>query len=307
MVVTPQISDGLTTSPAIPASFALVLSGGGARGFAHVGVLRALEGLGLRPAAVVGVSMGAVVAATYALRNDWYSALLAMDTGAFPRPFRTVGIGPPSLRERLGTLFDYARATRDMFRGWGRGTPALFAGARLLRRLTLGRNLEDGRVPVAVCATDLRAGVRVVLRSGSASAAVYASSALAGVLPPLRRGDQLLCDGAYSDVAPIDVGRSFGYPVVVAVDAGQSLVPREIRSGFQALTRAAEICQMTHGHLHFKQADLVLEPTFGRTIDTLEFSARRECVAAGMRSVRRHEAVLRQLLGQTGSRIVSRE
>ena len=70
-----------------PAPFALVLSGGGARGFAHVGVLRALEARGLRPAAVVGVSMGAVVATTYALRDDWYSALLAMDTRAFTRPF----------------------------------------------------------------------------------------------------------------------------------------------------------------------------------------------------------------------------
>jgi NTE family protein len=294
-------------SSARPAPFVLVLSGGGARGFAHVGVLRALEGLGLRPAAVVGVSMGAVVAATYALRDDWYSALLAMDTRAFPRPFRTVGIGQAPLRARLGMLFDYGRAIRDMFLGWGLGTPALFAGARLLRLLTLGRNLEDGRIPVAVCATDLRAGARVVLRSGSASAAAYASSALAGVLPPLRRGEQLLCDGAYADVAPIDVGRSFGHPVVVAVDAGQSLVSREIRSGFQALTRAAEICQMTHAHLHFKQADLVLAPTFGRTIDTLGFSARRECVAAGVRSVRRHEAVLRQLLGQTGSGSASHE
>lgn len=295
------------TSSARPAPFVLVLSGGGARGFAHVGVLRALERRGLRPAAVVGVSMGAVVATAYALRDDWYSALLAMDTRAFPRPFRTVEDGQRPLRARLGRLFHYARATRDVFLGWGPGTPALFAGARLLRRLTLGRNLEDGRVPVAVCATDLRAGVRVVLRSGSASAAAYASSALAGVLPPLRQGDQLLCDGAYADVAPIDVARSFGHPFVVAVDAGQSLVSGEIRNGFQALTRAVEICQMTHAHLHFLEADLVLTPTFARTIDTLEFSARRECVAAGMRAVRRNGAALRQLLGQTGSRVASQQ
>jgi Predicted esterase of the alpha-beta hydrolase superfamily len=291
------------TSSTEPAPFALVLSGGGARGFAHVGVLRALEARGLRPAAVVGVSMGAVVATTYALRDDWYSALLAMDTRAFPRPFRTVGGDRPPLRARVGRLFDYARAMRDMFLGWGIGTHALFAGARLLRELTLGRNLED-RIPVAVCATDLRAGVRVVFRSGSASAAAYASSALAGVLPPLRRGDQLLCDGVYADVAPIDVARSFGHHVVVAVDAGQALVS-EIRNGYQALTRAIEICQMTHAHLHFQEADLVLAPIFGRTIDTLDFSARRECVAAGVRAVRRNSPALRQLLGQTDSRLAS--
>jgi NTE family protein len=280
-----------------PAPFALVLSGGGARGFVHVGVLRALEARGLRPAAVVGVSMGAVVATTYALRDDWYSALLAMDTGAFPRPFRTVGGGRFRLRARAGRFLDYARATRDMFFGWGVGTHALFAGARLLRKLTLGRRLEEGRIPVAVCATDLRAGVRVVFRSGSASAAAYASSALAGVLPPLRRGVQLLADGAYADIAPIDVARSFGYPIVVAVDAGQSRASNEIRNGFQALTRAVEICQMTHARLHFQEADLVLSPTFARPIDTLDFSARRECVAAGVKAVRGNSAALRQLLG----------
>lgn len=115
----------------------------------------------------------------------------------------------------------------------------------------------------------------------------------------------MLCDGTYADLAPIDVARSFGHPIVVAVDAGQSLVSTEIRNGFQALTRAVEICQMTHAHLHFEDADLVLAPTFRRTIDTLDFAARRECVAAGVRAVRRNDAALRQLLGQTGSRIAS--
>jgi NTE family protein len=250
----------------------------------------------------VGVSMGAVVATTYALRDDWYSALLAMDTRAFPQPFRTAGGGRPRLRARVGRLFGYTHAMRDMFLGWGIGTHALFAGARLLRKLTLGRKLEDGRIPVAVCATDLRAGARVVLKSGSASSAAYASSALAGVLPPLRRGDQLLCDGAYADIAPIDVARSFGHPMVVAVDPGQPQATNEVQNGFQVLTRALEICSLTHAHLRFEQADLVLRPEFRREIDTLDFSARRECVAAGIRGVRENrDALLRLLCVASGS------
>lgn len=284
------------------ARFTLVLGGGGARGFAHVGVLRALEAYGLRPAAIVGVSMGAVVATTYALREDWYSALLAMDTRAFPHPFRTVGGSLAPMRARLGRFLGYTHAMRDMFLGWGIGIHALFSGARLLRELTLGRNLENGRVPVAVCATDLRSGRRVVFRSGSASAAAYASSALAGVLPPLRRGDQLLCDGAYADIAPVDVARSFGHPLVIAVDAGQPQASTEVQNGFQVLTRALEICSLTHAHLRFEQADFVLRPRFHRAIHTLDFSTRRECVAAGVRSVRQNSAVLlRRLRAVPGS------
>lgn len=298
MMSTPATPRGrLEVAPAA-SRFALVLSGGGARGFAHVGALRALEASGLRPAAVVGVSMGGVVAATYALRDDWYSALLTMDTSAFPHPFRTGSDRTPVLRERIRRLHGYQRAIQSMILGWGIGERALPAGARLLRTLTQGRNLENGRIPVAVCATELRTGTRVVLQSGSASQAAYASGALAGILPPLRRGRQLLCDGAYADIAPIDVARSFGCPVVVAVDAGQLRAPIEIRNGFQALTRAVEICQTHHAHLRFEEADLVLRPEFRRAIDILDFDARRECVAAGVEAVRRNRADLRRLLGR---------
>jgi NTE family protein len=95
------------------------------------------------------------------------------------------------------------------------------------------------------------------------------------------------------------VARSFGHPAVVAVDAGQPLASTEIRNGYQALTRAVEICQMTHAHLRFEEADLVLHPEFGRLIDTLDFGARRVSVAAGVKAVRKNRAALRRLLGQT--------
>lgn len=278
--------------------FTLILSGGGARGFAHVGVLRALEGYGFRPSAVVGVSMGAVVGATYSLRPaDWYPALLAMDTRAFPRPLHSGPAQGRSARQKLRRLFAYLHASRDLFLDWGVGIHALAAGTELLRSLTMDKNLEDGRIPIAVCATDLRAGARVVFHSGNAGELVYASSALAGVLPPLRRGDWLLSDGAYADLVPIDVARSFGNPVVIAVNAGQALERSEIRTGFQALTRAVDICQLTHAHVRFGQADLALLPVFRRPIDTLDFDARRECIAAGIAVVRRNRAELRRLLG----------
>ena len=278
------------------APFSLVLAGGGARGFAHVGVLRALERRGLAPAALVGVSMGAVVAATYALREDWYAALLAMDTRAFPRPLRHPGGRPRWPWERVLPFLAYFHAGVDMFLGWGLGQHALRAGQAMLADLTRGRNLEDGRLPVAVCATDLRSGSRAVLRRGRAAQAVYASSALAGILPPLEHEGALLCDGAYADLVPIDVAREFGHPVVVAVDPGQRLETGEVRNGFQALARAVEICHLQHAHLRFAGADVVLRPAFRRLIDTLEFGGRRECVAAGARAVRAAFPRLRALL-----------
>lgn len=277
--------------------FTLVLAGGGARGFAHVGVLRALEAAGYRPSALVGVSMGAAVSVGYALREDWYRALLALDTKAFPAPMPTAQEQRGSLRQRLrarrlGILFAYRLLT-----GWGIGTPARESGLRALRTLTRSRALDDARLPVAVCTTDLRGGRRHIIRTGDAAEAVYASVALAGVLPPLERGDLLLADGAYADLAPVGVAREMGSEVVIAVDPGQSLATAEVRTGLQALRRAVEVCNLTHAAAGFEQADLVLRPSFRRTIDTLDFAARRECIAAGIRVVRNQRSGLADLLG----------
>lgn len=275
--------------------FTVILSGGGARGFAHVGVLRVLEAYGFRPSALVGVSMGAVVAVTYSLREDWYTALLNADTSGFPGPLPK---RPPwlHLAKQTRVLYTYLHALRDLALGWGIGMHALPEGESFLKTLTKGRNLEDGRVPVVVCATDLRSGERVTLRSGSAAQAAYASSALAGVLPPLERPEALLADGAYVDIAPIDVAREYGNPIVIAVDPGQLLATTEIHNGLQALMRAFDICHRRHAELRFEEADLVLRPVFRRPIDTLDFDASRECVAAGMRVTRAHRARLEELL-----------
>lgn len=162
--------------------FALVLSGGGARGLSHAGVLRALIARGYIPSAVVGVSMGAVVGATYALNDKWYDALVGMDTSGFPATpdFRVPGMAARIRGMRLALL-----AARDMYFGWGSGARTETWGRSVLSGLTKGKNLQDGRIPAFVCATDMLSGQRVVFGKGDATDYVYSSAALAGILPPL--------------------------------------------------------------------------------------------------------------------------
>lgn len=275
--------------------FTLLLAGGGARGLAHVGVLRALEHAGFRPSALVGVSMGAIVGATYGLNPDWYQALITMDTNGFPQPY---AVRKTTLLERIRTALAIERTVQDMVLGWGVGRRSLPAGRRLLEHLTLGRHLEDAHPPVAAVATDLVTGERVVLRSGSAAEAIYASGALAGILPPHVAGDYLLADGAYADIAPVDIARDFGVEVVIAVNLDQTKeAPPPIGNGLQALMRALEICHYQHAALRFAEADLVLRPHFPFVIDTLDFSHKRLCIAAGARAVRALLPELRNLLG----------
>jgi NTE family protein len=263
-------------------------------------VVRALEAEGLHPAGIVGVSMGAVVGAAYAHRLAWYEAVLGMDVTSFPGPVGSQGTASSGPFASVRQVVSYLRALKTMVIGWGPGTEAHSAGLAELRRLFGDRALESGRIPVVVSATDLRTGKRVVLGSGPAVDAVYASAALAGVLPPLHRKAMLLADGAYTDLAPVDVARDLVPGAVVAVDPGQDADAGEIRNGFQAIMRAVEICHRQHADLRFEQADLVLRPRFRRRIDVLDFGARRECIAEGIRAVRSERRAIRELLGSEG-------
>jgi NTE family protein len=284
------------SDPSSDRPFTLMLASGGARGYAHAGVLRALEAEGFRPDAVVGVSMGAVIGATYALRTDWYDAILGVDTSPFPDRLPTHEDWEGSSWQWMRAAGTYVRLTYESTFGWGVGNRSYSQTTQTLRTLTRERNLEEGRIPVAVCATDLQTGSREVFQSGAAAEAAYASAAIPGIFPPGRQGDRLLVDGAYSDIAPVDVARDFEPPLVIAVDPTQPLAPKEVKNGFQAMLRAVEICQMRHADLRFDDADLVLKPPFRRTIDTLDFDARRECVAAGLRAVRERRDDLYRLL-----------
>lgn len=276
-------------------SFALVLAGGGARGLAHVGVLSALEHYGLYPSAIVGVSMGAMVGVTYGLNPNWYQALLSMDTRSFPQPYSARKSG---VREQVRTLVAKERFVQDMLFGWGVGSKAQAQGQQILRELTQDRPLEDSILPVAAVATDLLTGQRVVIRRGNAAEAAYASGALAGILPPHATDDgQLLADGAYTDIAPVDVAREMDAEVVIAINLDQTKERQPaIHNGLQALMRALEICHYQHAHLRFAVADLVLRPPFPFAIDTLDFSQKRVCVAAGAQAVRAALPELRTLL-----------
>jgi NTE family protein len=273
--------------------FALVLASGGVRGMAHAGVLRGLNQLGLFPDANVGVSMGGIVAATYALNPGWYRALCQMDTAKFPEPPRPAN---GELREMARALMASERVVREMLLGWGAGEDSLVAGKELLRELTLGRSLEQGRIPVATVAMDLVSGQRVIFDRGDAVPAIYASAAMPGLLPPLKWHDQLLADGTYIDNVPVDVARTLagdlGVDLIMAVDVGQMEPATNIRNGFQSIMRAVEICHHAHSRARFDAADVVLKVTFPMQINVLDFDRKRCCIAAGIRAVRQQRQML---------------
>jgi len=270
----------------------LVLSGGGARGFSHVGALRALNHFGVYPDVIVGVSMGAAVGATYALNDDWYDALIDMDTSGFPP---LPDFSTPGVLNYVKNLRVAQKVISGMYFGWGVGQPTVEWGRAILTQLTLNKALNAGRIPIFATATDLVSGERVVFETGPATDALYASAALAGILPPAEIDGRTLVDGGYCDLVPVDVVRRAGADVVICIDAATNSIANKPANGLQAMFRAIEICQNEHTHLRFTKADLVIHPNIKPPVGVLDFKHKRRCAAAGARAVLHSRAAIQKL------------
>jgi NTE family protein len=183
----------------------LALGSGSARGWAHIGVIRALEKAGVRPDIVCGTSIGALVGAAYA----------AGELDRFESWVREMGVG-----DVVGFM--------DVSLSGG-----VLKGDRLME--FLGRNFADRAIdklgmPFATVATSLRTGAEVWLRRGSTLNAVHASIALPGLFAPVRWEGSLLVDGGLVNPVPVSLARAMGADIVIAVDLGSDILGRRFRA-----------------------------------------------------------------------------
>jgi NTE family protein len=283
----------MTTSNAGPPRMGIVLGGGGVRGLAHAGVLAAFEQAGLHPSVVVGVSMGAVVGATYAAREDWAAALEAVDRThlpAFTDPRENDGM------ELIRAAVRSARRLAPTFWTWGRQGYEEYGRGTMSELLGPVSTFDDLRLPLAMVATDLQAGERVVLREGDLVSATLASAAIPGIAKPVYVNGRVLVDGGFADPAPVDVCRALGADVVIAVYTGQHFESTEIDNWMLALLRGLEVGQRAFAEERLRGADLVLRPDFGERVNALNFSVIDEVVRSGVRCAKEHEDKVRGLL-----------
>ncbi|HEX2542557.1 MAG TPA: patatin-like phospholipase family protein [Caldimonas sp.] len=260
-----------TPSPAPPAPPApprrprigLALGGGAARGFAHIGVIQALEENGLVPDLVVGTSAGSLVAALYASGKggrELASIADAMDETAFA---------------------DWSYPGRGLIRGE--------ALAKFVREKTNRRNIEQMRMPLGIAATDLDSGAAILFRSGDTGTAVRASSAVPAVFQPVKIGKREYVDGGLTAPIPVHHARQMGAEFVIAVDI--SAVPEGNPTGDAARMLMQTFAIMGRGlkNHELREADVVVQPALAAVAGT-DFSTRRQSIRAG------REAALAQLI-----------
>jgi NTE family protein len=216
---------------------AVVLSGGGARGGAHLGVLKALEEQRIPVDIIVGTSAGAIVGAAYASGMPLDDIEREMQTLSTASLFHDVDRRDLSITRKADDSGSYVGPEI----GIGPGGVALPKGAvsgvaleAVLRRLTARQstnNFDHLPIPFRAIATDVSDGNMVVLASGNLAQAIRASMAIPAVVNPVEIDGRLLVDGGVSRNLPVDVARAMGADVVIAVNIGTPLLRRdEIRS-----------------------------------------------------------------------------
>ncbi len=215
----------------------LALGSGGARGYAHIGVLKVLQEYQIPIDYIAGTSMGSFVGVLYA--NGINIDLLGKLVGHLKKK----------------NLIDLVVPKRGLIRG------SLIK--EVVRLLTHGKNLEDLVIPTAVVATDLISGERVIFREGPIDTAVRASISIPGIFEPVEHEGKLLVDGAVVDRVPISVVRGMGADIVLAVDVGPAELNREVRTIFDVISQTLDIMERETSKHRGIQPDVLIRPDVG--------------------------------------------
>ena len=269
----------------------LALSGGGARGFAHIGVLEWLEQHRIPVDYVAGTSMGGLIGALYAM------GMTPAEMRAFSERinWEKVLAGPPAYEDlsfrRKEDRRDYPSDLELGAKGGLRFPVGLNAGHQIsliFDRVTLPyatiRSFDELPIPFACVATDMIAAEPVVLRSGSLANALRATMAIPGVFTPVEVEGRVLADGGLLNNIPVDVVKAMGADVVIAVNVGTPLGRREdIQTLTGMLSQVIGVATIEGDRRSLKQADYVITPALGSYTLT-DFTASTALADLGLRS-----------------------
>lgn len=265
-----QLPQGPPPKPKI----ALVLGGGAARGFAHVGVIRALEQEKIPIDMVVGTSVGGLIGAIY-----------ASDISSFDLEWTAFQL-------EKDDLFDFGVMNAVTGMGFAKGDK-LEAWVKGHIKTT---NIENLKIPFAAVATDLNWGYKVVLDSGSVARAIRASAAIPGVFQPVHHQGKILVDGGVVDNIPISVAKAKGADIVIAVDISGNVGNTNITNLVGVTLQATNIMFALNVEQSKRNADILIVPAGIGDIGMLDFTQKKRCMQAGIEATKQAMPTIRKVI-----------
>ena len=236
----------------------LVLGAGAARGFAHIGVIKALEAQGIRPDIVVGSSAGSVIAALFAsgaTGNDLNRLALNLDEA---------------------TIADWGLPFAGRFGGLIKGD----ALQNMVNREVQNKSIEQMRIPLGIVATELQSGKGVLFRSGNTGLAVRASCSVPGVFQPAVISGKEYVDGGLVAPVPVSYARQMGATLVIAVNISSEPVHQDASGTFGVMQQTISIMQRSINQYELKSADIVITPHL-KQMSGGDFKSRNAAILAG--------------------------
>ncbi|MDD4761647.1 MAG: patatin-like phospholipase family protein [Candidatus Pacebacteria bacterium] len=213
----------------------LALSGGSALGISHIGVLKALEENKIKIDYIAGTSSGSIIAAAF----------------AFGLSFEQMTDVSKKINWINISNFAYSKL------GLASNKPL----GKLIKEIFGDVKIEDAKIPLAIVATDIEKGQKVVLQKGNLAEALMASSCLPGIYVPIIINEQKLIDGGWSENLPLSVLKKMGADMIIGVNLKKYSL-RKVSNVFDVLLNSLAITSSDHHHLKIQEqgADIIIEP-----------------------------------------------
>jgi NTE family protein len=280
VVTPPPVAQPAPPAPAPiiipPPKIALALGGGAAKGFAHIGAIKALEAQGIKPDVVVGTSAGSLVAVLYASGLDGFE----MQRLAF------------DMKESM--LSDWSLPDRGVFKGE--------ALQEWVNKAVQNRTLEQLPRKCAVVATDLQSGEIIVFERGDTGTAVRASSSVPGVFQPVRISGREYVDGGLVSPVPVKVARRLGADIVIAVDISTRPSKVPLRDTIDVLLQTFAIMGNAIAATELPDADVAIKPDISKLSST-DFGGRHLAILEGERAAQAVIPELKRKLAEREERL----
>lgn len=248
--IPPDVEPPVVEEPTI----ALVLGGGAAKGFAHVGVIKALEAHDIAPDMLVGTSAGSVVAALFAAGYNGFE------------------LQRISLSMDETTVRDWILPNRGFIRG--------DALQNFINEAVQNRDIQTLNRKLAVVATDLQTGEPMVFQSGNTGMAVRASSSVPGIFRPVKIGTREFVDGGLVSPVPVKVARNLGADIVIAVNISEVPQQSQVKDTVDILLQTFTIMGHVIASQELVEADVVITPDISELKST-SFDSRNYAIIEG--------------------------
>ncbi len=271
-----QWNDVVTLPSGQRPKISLVLGGGGARGLAHIGVLKVLEEEGVPLDLIIGTSVGALIGALYCS---------GLSVGKIQQMGEDIGW------DKLTNISSAALVKLLM-------TQSLLSNEKLEEYLLAhigDKDFSELLIPFACIATDIQTGERIIFREGSVIQAVRASSTIPGVFKPVEFRHRYLVDGGLVSNLPIDIARMMGMDLVIAVSVEADFTDYQTATVLRILNQSLYIQGQTMARELLKDADFVISPHVS-DVSAIELWRSRECIASGIGETRRRIPDLKRLI-----------